>query len=78
MIRSKQQPGILPVKTARDFKRTTDDLIQEAEDQGRYEVAVRYLSFAIRQSKKVKDSESLDEYQSIEKTGEEVKGFGGG
>jgi len=54
-------------QTARDFKKTTDDLIREAEGQGRYEVAVKYLSFAIRQSKKVKDSESEDEYQAIEK-----------
>lgn len=54
-------------QTARDFKKTTDDLIREAEEQGRYEVAVKYLSFAIRQSKKVKDSESEDEYQAIEK-----------
>ena len=54
-------------QTARDFKRTTDKLIQEAENQGRYEIAVKYLSFAIRQSKKVKDSESLDDYQAIEK-----------
>ena len=54
-------------QTARDFKRTTDELIKEAEDGGRYEVAVKYLSFAIRQSKKVKDNESLNEYQAIEK-----------
>ena len=54
-------------QTVRDFKRTTDALIREAEEQGRYEIAVKYLSFAIRQSKKVKDSESLDEYQAIEK-----------
>lgn len=54
-------------RTVRDFKRTTDALIREAEEQGRYEIAVKYLSFAIRQSKKVKDSESLDEYQAIEK-----------
>ena len=54
-------------QTARDFKRTTDELIKEAEDGGRYEVAGKYLSFAIRQSKKVKDIESLNEYQAIEK-----------
>ena len=65
-------------QTARDFKRTTDDLIQEAEDQGRYEVAVRYLSFAIRQSKKVRDSESLDEYQSIEKRVKKLRDLAAG
>lgn len=65
-------------QTARDFKRTTDDLIQEAEDQGRYEVAVKYLSFAIRQSKKVKDSESLEGYQSIEKRVKKLRDLAAG
>ena len=54
-------------QTARDFKRTIDDLIQDAEGQGLYDVAVKYLSFAIRQSKKVRDGESEDEYRAIEK-----------
>lgn len=54
-------------QTARNFKRTVDELIRDAEDQGLYEIAVKYLSFAIRQSKKVRNSESEDEYRAIEK-----------
>lgn len=54
-------------QTARNFKKTVDELIQDAEDQGLYEIAVKYLSFAIRQSKKVRNSESEDKYRAIEK-----------